>query len=387
MFAVANRSSAPPGHHGPSINLIVASVRAAVGGSAHDHASGAARTIDDAGIDWAEVIDIATRGKLLMQVVRGLELLDVAPAPALRAAASAYRRATLQINAANLESIGRIAGALGGAGIPYLVFKGPLQQRAIHGDYFIRPSGDVDVLTAESDFDHARAVLGGIGYSMPKECATPWWRHFLGEQHLFGPDDRHATVDLHHRTQQPGCPPPRHPEDYFHHVEHVALGRQRVPTLSLVEATLLSSISLVKAIYHHEPAALYAADISVALRKLDAGEKARLSALGRRQGLMNTLALSLRITERLFGPIPSEIEARRSPSIVDDSLTSIALTPWVDDIRWPKRRSLLWELCDPTPIGGRPGTYLAESARALSSELCRAIYQRRPHDAPMPATA
>ena len=338
-----------------------------------------------ADVDWSLVLHIARRGKLFSPLSRGLNVLGLEPAREFKCAASEYQRATLQINASNLSTISRVATALHEASVPFIIFKGPLQQQVIHNTHFVRPAGDVDVLTSDGDFNRARSTLNGIGYSLPMECASPWWRHFLGEQHLFNENSRYVTVDLHHRTQQPGCPSSRHPLDYFKHVDDISLGRQKVPTFSLVEASLISAISLVKAIFHREPAALYAVDLTVALGKMNAHEQHRLAMLAQRQGLFNTLLLSLRVAERLFGSVTGVIKPRAARSSVDESLAAIVLTPWDEGIRWPKRRQLLWELCDPSLIGGRPGTYLVESLWALTSELCRTTYQRSTTDGLLPA--
>jgi hypothetical protein len=337
--------------------------------------------------DWASLARLASINKLFVLALQGFDKAKIAVPPEFRDAAMAYRHESLRLNSINLATINRIVPALESAGLDFLVFKGPVHQQIVYGDYFVRPSGDVDVLTPRRHYDRAAQVLLELGYEMPEECTSPWWKHFLGEQHFFPPNRSLATVDLHHLTQQPGCPAPRHLADYIDRRTEIALGRIMVPTLPAIDAALLSSISLVKAIVHHEVAASYAMDLKRSLTIMSRLEREALIALARRQGLLNTFRFAVGCTEGLFGAFTGEpdLNPKRLASALPD-LTAIMLTPWLPSIRWPKRRQLLWSLCDRSPAIGRLGTYAIETTRALSSEICRRMFEPRKLKTPLDPT-
>lgn len=337
-------------------------------------------------VDWQELERVARINKLLVPVQRGLDRLAVAASPTFRQTALAYRGEALRVNSANLATIGKLVTAFDRAKIAFAVFKGPLQQQTLWGDHFTRPSGDVDVLTSAGQFDAAVRVLLDLGYELPAECATPWWRYFLGEQHLFTPDSRLSVVDLHHRVQQPGCPAPRHLADYVRRAERVPLGRVMVPTLPRIDAALLSSISLVKALFHREPAAGYVVDLALAAAQMPDADRAALTVLARRQRMTATLSFALRCVDRLLGPgAPNGLPEAANRSVVDDDLARLVITPWQDDLDWPRRRQILWELCDGGPAR-KLATYLHETSWALAGEASHRLWQskasRQPEAAP-----
>jgi hypothetical protein len=90
--------------------------------------------------------------------------------------------------------IGRIDGALAGAGIPALWLKGAAWGRVLYADAGPRPMRDLDFITAPDAVGEAARVLAGLGFA--PEPGAP-----AAAQHL--PRFRHARdgtrVDLHHR--------------------------------------------------------------------------------------------------------------------------------------------------------------------------------------------
>jgi hypothetical protein len=49
----------------------------------------------------------------------------------------------------------------------------------------------------------------------------------------------------------------------------------------------------------------------------------------------------------------------------------MVIAPWLSSLRWPQRRTVLWELC-----GREPVRYLAEAGWAASADLSRRIFER-----------
>ena len=359
--------------------IVVDMMKASVAGGLHGATMPRPAALPAANdVDWSALAALAWNNKMLILVQRGLDRLGIDQPDVFRDTVRMFRETTLKANARNLETIRHLMPPLLDAGLTVVVFKGPVQQRMLHGDYFVRPASDIDILTADGEFDRAAAILRGIGYEMAAQCDTPWWRHFLGEQQFLTPDGSRTVVDLHHRVQQPGCPAPRHLDDYLVHAARVPFGQLMLPTLSLESIALLASISFVKAIVHREPAGSYVVDLLAALAVMDERARQHLFATARHQGLFNTLQTAVHAAERLFGPVAGPGLTRRTrPSCLDADLDAIVLSPWCEGIAWPKRRQMLWELCDSSGLAGKPGTFALESARALTGEICRLYYEPR----------
>jgi hypothetical protein len=286
------------------------------------------------------------------------------------------QRQTASMNGANLLTIRHVVTRLKEAGVTAAVFKGPASQHRAYGQFFVRASSDVDLLVRRSDFNAVRRTLEAGGHKLAPECRSLWWTNFLGEQHFKPTIPGLLTVDLHHKLQQPGCPAPRNVDAFMEDLDTVAVGTVAVPILSRVHVVLVTAINLVKALSHREPAGGYASDLAALLLKFDANEFDKLETAARAQGLRNTLHLALRSIRVLFGLVPPY-----APSVGDDVLEEVSdvlfaelvMRPDTPGILWPKRRTLLWALCD------RKSDYLGELARAATSEVARRIFEpRRP---------
>ncbi|WP_254062796.1 nucleotidyltransferase family protein [Caulobacter sp. S45] len=313
--------------------------------------------------------DLLRHNRLAVLMARGLAR-DMTLPDRLKTIVAESRTLALQFNSRNLLTIRTLAPMLSAASIPFVVIKGPLAQQLAYGDFFAKPSSDVDVLVSNEVFVSARNCVLGAGYELPEPCASPWWRIFLGEQHLLTDNVSLATVDLHHRTQQPGCPTPRRPALFLTEPHLVRLGEIEVPILSKINAILLACVSVAKALVHREPAGGYAADIAAQLLALSPLELQGLFVAAIEQRLSSTLHLGLRAAALMFGIC---VQFPKTPRVVldaisDRGLLSMLLTPAADDVGWPKRRALLWALCD------AKFQYPVEVGWALSSEICRRIY-------------
>lgn len=332
-----------------------------------------ARAIEG-GLDHSAFLDLAWRNKLVALAAAGLRLSLKSLPEALDAEVRSYQAVTMRRNTANLMTIRHVTPLLESRGVKVLVFKGPLQQQRLYGNYFIKPSGDVDLLVAPADYDRASEILRSNGYSLPQQCATPWWRHFLGEQPFLSEDQAKVIVDLHHKTQQPGCPSPRRPDEFLDDREYAAIGEVQIPTLSRPKAALLACMNLAKAMTHREHAGGYVADVAAFVRSAQPGELAQLVGKAEEQGLRNTVGLGLRCAEALFGREFSTTGALADSSfsaIDDGQLTQMALLASPEGISWSKRRRLLWNLCD------SKSDYPREMSWALGAELFRRVYEQR----------
>ena len=298
--------------------------------------------------DWSAVVGLFYAHRLTTIAAEGLALAGPTPPAMVTDAVERFRAVASRMNAANLLTMRQILPRFEAAGIPVVTFKGPVLQQMIYGDLFARPSSDVDLLVAPEDFGRSRPVLEAAGYDLAPECRSIWWRAGLGEQHYEGRVAAAATVDLHHRVQQPGCPLPSDMDSLMAQAVSVNVGGQSVRTLSPVHSHLLTAMNFVKAVHHREPSARYVVDFVAYGLKQPASHWADLEAEALRQGLGNTVALTLRAC-RLLLPVQNRAPEPSKPIlswIPDAVLWDMILHPDLDDLVWPRRRSLLYALHD-----------------------------------------
>ncbi|KKC27884.1 hypothetical protein WP12_00765 [Sphingomonas sp. SRS2] len=326
----------------------------------------------DKRLDWDALIAVAAAGRLLTHVYEGAMICGIDAPQSLRDAARAFRGRALLVNSVNLSTIQRVTAALDQSGLPFVLIKGPLQLHTLYGDYFIRPSTDIDLLVDDHDYDRTASALARLGYRVAQRCESRWWRHYLGEQHFMASDAALATVDLHHRVQQPGCPAPRELATYIRDSSRVGLGHAEVPVLSGVHACLLMAISFVKAVYHREHSMRYLCDLTRMLRGMDEKERLRLLLAADRQGLRNQLIFAWRSAADLLSVASPPVPPPEGAALIGRAeLAVMTLTPESAAIRWPRRRELLWHLCDPRGMLGRLGPYSREAAFAAAAEYSR----------------
>jgi len=279
--------------------------------------------------------------------------------------------ATMATNSALLQELCTLLPPIVAAGLKLLLIKGPVQQKLIHGTFFQRPAADLDILVRAQDFPHAKQLLAEHGYSL----ATPsvWWRSVLGEEHFRRSAVPHIAIDLHHRVHQPGAPAPYDAARLFSGAAYVRFGGIEIPTLNALDAMLLCTISIAKALYNREPSAAYLCDLYIWLMAATPETVNSFLLVARQSGLGGHLRLSLALMEGLLGPNPMLPNHEGTPlaGVADDDLLRMVLIPRDASTRWPRRRQMLWELCE-----RRPARYGRELARVLGSELTRRLFER-----------
>ncbi|AZO26342.1 nucleotidyltransferase family protein [Mesorhizobium sp. M1B.F.Ca.ET.045.04.1.1] len=327
-------------------------------------------------ISVANVADIARLNKVAVFVLKALARGTTGAAPAgLPAWLDGYRRRTMAMNAACIGDSLAFHQVLRGRQIDFIFLKGPLQQHVLYGDHFMKPSGDVDILVSPAGFAAARDALRSVGYEVASKSRSVWWVRFLGEQHMVRDDGvRAATVDLHHRLQQPGSPSPRDTDGFLRRKREVEVAGTAMPLISASDMLLLSCISVAKAFFNREPCAGYVCDVRAAANRLSEAEQRKVLDHAAEQGLADTLLLGLRAADVLLGgtaTLLSDRATRILARIENADLFHMVIAPWLSSLRWPQRRAVLWELC-----GREPVRYLAEAGWAASADLSRRIFER-----------
>lgn len=331
-------------------------------------AMGVRPTIDQAIDDWPELDRLVALHRCEALMVRAL---GHAAMKAPEAIAQRWRGAEARLavdTGAYLSTVTRLWPRLQAEGLQAAVFKGPVLQHQLYGEYFVRRAGDLDLLVAEADFARAGQILIDLGWRLAPPCRTLWWRLFLGEQHYLSDMPGRTTIDLHYRIQQPGSPAPRQAKDFLDHTISVAIGGVEVQTVSLCNAALIAAISIVKALLHRAPSLRHVADLGALFHRLSDDMRAELWERARAQGLTNTLNLGVRAVEECLG---ISIQAGEKPhSHFTASLRMMIGDPQSKELVWPRRVEFLWALLDdkwrfPVELSRRWAAGAARSAATL----------------------
>jgi hypothetical protein len=341
-----------------ALDVVVAALRSAMGNSASPVPPVPTAMVPD-------VLLIARQNKILSLLQNQLAATTGDDWPLADTAA------TMATNSALLRELCGLVPRLQAAELKFLVIKGPVQQRLIHGTFFQRPAADLDILVKAEDFPRAKLLLADLGYDL----ATPsvWWRSVLGEEHFRKRAVPYLAVDLHHRVHQPGAPAPYDAARLFSNTETVVFDGTQIPTLTALDAMLLCTISIAKALYNREPCAAYLCDLYVWLMAGAPRAVGSFLSTARSAGLGGHAVLALGLMNALFDRYSTTETGRERalPNIAQQELLRMILVPRDPATRWPRRRDMLWELCE-----RQPARYGREFARVLGSELTRRLFER-----------
>jgi hypothetical protein len=341
-FAKCRNAEFADGGRGPSLVTLATLCRNALAGDAHNLASALAdcKTEQDFGliVDSARLWSACKAG-----VVRsGLAV------PAFIEENARRERAQAMLANTRIMGLARLAfPALMRCNIAVIAFKGPFHQRQLHGDWFTRRSHDLDLLVRRAQFDEALNALEAIGFKARPETSQ-WWKFSLGEVHLDFPGG--GVIDLHHRLQQPGCPAPRNLAEFIDAAEIELLGETPIAIPPLQHALLISALNFCKELFNRKPSARYAFDFAVGALRLSSQTHGEFTALVQRQGLEGPVGFTLAACQSLFGPLPGlpSLAVREAASqhwTERSDFARLVFEPESEDLCWPRRRSLLWQLC------------------------------------------
>lgn len=345
----------------PEADLLASLAGAAIRG-------GAVALPDHASINWDRLIAIAQNNRMLILAARGVSPAT-APPEALRLAIARYRELTLRYNGSLLAALKTVVAAFESGEVEAVVIKGPIAQISLYGQCFLRPSVDIDLLVRPRDFARASGVLTGLGYALPPDCDSPWWHHFLGEQHFL--HSSLPAVDLHHRVQQPGCPSPNSREAFLDRRTTQDFGGQAISVLHSDLACLLSCISLLKGMLHREASGAHACDVYKQLKMRTQDERAALLKTAKSLSQGRVMLAGWRIARALFEP-DADWAGRADvlPSMTDVQLRNAVLRPGDPDAGLPRRARMLSELCDSRL------SFARELAWSYSAELAASVLGR-----------
>ena len=116
-----------------------------------------------AGFDWDSVRQAAVRegvGPLLYSIVRGRGMVPHELEQELRV----WYLQNMASNMKQFQELAAVLRSLRNSNIPVLVLKGAALADAVYGNIGLRPMTDVDLLVQREQLQHAKQVLGHLGY-------------------------------------------------------------------------------------------------------------------------------------------------------------------------------------------------------------------------------
>lgn len=251
-----------------------------------------------------------------------LRLRERAGGALLETLQAAYRRAALQ-ELQRAAQLRRIRDALQGAGIRFLVLKGPVLAATVYPDRASRTMMDLDLLVDPEHRDRAIAILGDTGFHMPREFVGG--RIEAGDAPpLVDGAPGGASIDLH--TMLDSLPderraldvlwPTAQPVDAGHGLVLQAPGR----------AELFAHVVLHVSKHHRFDRELRSLlDVALLLRREPLDWDALLAEWDRRD-IAKWIVLTARLAHILLGaPLPDALAARSTP---DEALEIAAGQLW-----------------------------------------------------------
>lgn len=317
-----------------------------------------------------EIAALAIRARLTSPCELAYRRADRVLPPVL---ADAHRaaRARAAISNGRVMGLARIAfPSLTRAGIAAIGFKGPFQHRQLHGDPFFARSGDLDLLVRRADFARALAALESEGFARHRDTSA-WWTFGLGEVHLV--HRQGGVIDLHHRLQQPGCPPPRDTSAFLRSAQRDTMGGVEVAFPSRVESVLICALNLAKEFIHRHPSARYAYGFAAGLLAMDAAELRDFAALAADQNLTGTAGFAAMLCGVIFD-LDLPLDAPAPPRWADrDAVLAMVFDPEAPATRWPRRRAILWAMCSGTGGTQKAAEFSRVAARMIASDALRRV--------------
>jgi hypothetical protein len=135
---------------------------------------------------------------------------------------------------------------------------------------------------------------------------------------------------------------------------------------------LLCTISIAKALYNREPIGAYLCDLYVGLMAAAPDAVNSFLIIARRVGLGGHAALALRLLSAVFDiEVGPEDASRTLAEVPDANLRRMIFLPRDPATVWPKRRRMLWALCEQQPL-----RYGIELMLVIQSEAIRRAFER-----------
>jgi hypothetical protein len=260
--------------------------------------------------DWEALGRLAWRHGVLPLVVRGLGALapGAVPPEALARLRARYLERSQRAMLMTGELLGML-GALEGAGIAAIPYKGPVLAAQAHGNVSLRQFRDLDILVAPGEVDRAEAVLAARGYrhaTPPTEIERRMLRRVSCEFELVRDDG--TMVELHWQLFGHYFALPLDLGGMRARLVPVPLGGRMVRTFALEDLLL---ILCAHGGDHSWERLEWIADVAAIVARHPDLDWEALIARARRAGAVRLVLLGLLLASDLLGaPVPGRVLAR-----------------------------------------------------------------------------
>lgn len=326
-------------------------------------------------IDWEEFFVLGHRTKSSLLSAVGLEQHGFPLPDSAITKIAELRSSVLKRNLANIANAVKVASLLEAENIEVVAFKGVARAKQVYGSWDLRRAADIDLLVRHGDYRRAAAVLCNHGFKPGVSVESKWWHDYLGESPYLPESAGGAVVDLHHRLQQPGGPPPLDLGNFFDRKSSLVLGGRTLPVMGPEHASLVTCISYGKAVRNGEPWLVHAHELAMILRESSAAERESLRDLARRQGLERLWNDAVRNASALFAVDLGFGKPGASTNFAADELLSSALGEATRRKRPLRRTELQWRWTDGDLVT-RIGRVASGLARVAASQLHHAREHR-----------
>ncbi|MFK7867935.1 MAG: nucleotidyltransferase family protein [Roseobacter sp.] len=275
-----------------------------------------------------------------------------------------FKLNAMRFNHVCLQKTVHVSGVLSNSKIPHVIVKGPMRQKQLYDDAYVRPSKDTDVLVSPKNFEAAIRALKDNGYQSGIHGAhETWYKFFQGQLHMIDGKTDQWSIDLHKRLTQPQVENPYDDVSWFTDSVLLRHGDTDLPVPRLDYAALISSLNIVKALHRRQAerktlggwrrnTIVHVCDLHVQFQNADAEEITAFLATAKRTGLLSTALLALRVTGAVFDhdfPGIDKAKTKILSGVGDEDLINMLLEPSIVT-NWPPPHRLLIEMCRGAPI-------------------------------------
>lgn len=272
-----------------------------------DPAADASRLLTP-GLDWAQLEQAALQQGVFPLFFRAVRALGEQVPPTAVKRCEGYAQALTHNNLRLAWKLVELAGLLNGAGIEFLVLKGPVMALQAYGDLALRPYTDLDILIRARDFARAYDLLLQSGYE-PASKIDPMQRELWLRTDNHFPFTRQGDgIELHWDVAPRGNTHPLPPEFWWRDTARVEVLGQEVRTLSPENTILFTCLHGAK---HAWRQLKWAADLAHLYRACQQLDWLALLERAKALGFHRQVCLGLILAEDLAGlALPAALRER-----------------------------------------------------------------------------
>ena len=247
-------------------------------------------------VNWAlslDAIELAAHNRILPLLLDGIAQSspEALESPVFERLRQKHKKRAETFEA-QLRNVVTLLSELDAAGVHAVPYKGPVLSQMAFGSPLRREFRDIDLVVPAAQYEQAITILEGLG--LEKVRTAPWESTVGG-----GAWKPPIYLDVHCRFMPPHLPELRRRDDLWDRLQPLAIGQHSLPTLSLIDTLLVTSLYMMKSWHNREPTLDYALALAVLLENAPEETETLLFALARDQGVEPAVRISCAAARRL----------------------------------------------------------------------------------------